>query len=46
MLMLKILATKIIELFENGEFGVCRVIYNKFVSAIAQEVTYKVTYTS
>ena len=37
----EVLATKIIELFENGEFGVCRVIYNKFVSAIAQEVTYK-----
>ena len=37
----EVLATKIIDLFENGEFGVCRVIYNKFVSAIAQEVTYK-----
>jgi F-type H+-transporting ATPase subunit gamma len=37
----EVLATKIIELFENGEFGVCRVLYNKFVSAIAQEVTFK-----
>ncbi|MDC0975532.1 F0F1 ATP synthase subunit gamma [Alphaproteobacteria bacterium] len=37
----EVLATKIIELFENGDFGVCRVIYNKFVSAIAQEVTFK-----
>ncbi|MDC0093421.1 F0F1 ATP synthase subunit gamma [Alphaproteobacteria bacterium] len=37
----EVLATKIIELFENGEFGVCKVIYNKFVSAIAQEVTFK-----
>ena len=37
----EVLATKIIDLFENGEFGVCRVIYNKFVSAIAQEVTFK-----
>ena len=37
----EVLAAKIIKLFENGEFGVCRVIYNKFVSAIAQEVTYK-----
>ena len=37
----EVLATKIIDLFENGDFGVCRVIYNKFVSAIAQEVTVK-----
>ena len=37
----EVLATKIINLFENGEFGICRVIYNKFVSAIAQEVTFK-----
>ena len=37
----EVLATKIINLFEKGEFGVCRVIYNKFVSAIAQEVTFK-----
>ena len=37
----EVLATKIIDLFENGDFGVCRVIFNKFVSAIAQEVTFK-----
>ena len=37
----EVLATRIIELFENGDFGVCKVIYNKFVSAIAQEVTFK-----
>ena len=37
----EILARKIINLFENGEFGVCKVIFNKFVSAITQEVTFK-----
>ena len=37
----EILARKIIDLFENGEFGVCKVIFNKFVSAITQEVTFK-----
>ena len=37
----EILAKKIITLFENNEFGVCRVIYNKFISAIAQEITHK-----
>ena len=37
----EILAKKIINLFENNEFGVCRVIFNKFVSAITQEVTFK-----
>ena len=37
----EILAKKIITLFENNEFGVCKVIFNKFVSAITQEVTYK-----
>ena len=36
-----VLAKKIIDLFENNEFGVCRVIFNKFVSAITQEVTFK-----
>ena len=36
-----VLAKKIIDLFENSEFGVCRVIFNKFVSAITQEVTFK-----
>ena len=37
----EILAKKIITLFENDEFGSCRVIYNKFISVIAQEITYK-----
>ena len=37
----EILAKKIIDLFENNEFGVCKVIFNKFVSAITQEVTFK-----
>ena len=37
----EILAKKIITLFENNEFGSCRVIYNKFISVIAQEITYK-----
>ncbi len=37
----EVLAKKIIDLFEDGQFGVCRVIYNKFVSAITQEVTFK-----
>ena len=37
----EVLAKKIIDLFENNEFGVCRVIFNKFVSAITQEVRFK-----
>ena len=37
----EVLAKKIIDLFENNEFGVCKVIFNKFVSAITQEVTFK-----
>ena len=37
----EVLAKKIIDLFENNKFGVCRVIFNKFVSAITQEVTFK-----
>ena len=28
-------------MFENNEFGECRVVFNKFVSAITQEVTFK-----
>ncbi|MDP7101964.1 MAG: F0F1 ATP synthase subunit gamma [Rhodospirillales bacterium] len=32
-------AVKIIEIFEAGEFDVCSIIYNKFISAITQEVT-------
>jgi len=39
--MQKFLQKKIITLFENNEFGVCKVIFNKFVSAITQEVTFK-----
>ena len=37
----EIIAKKIISLFEDNEFGVCKVIFNKFVSAITQEVTFK-----
>jgi len=37
----EVLAKKIIDLFENNEFGECRVVFNKFVSAITQEVTFK-----
>ena len=37
----EIIAKKIISLFENNEFGLCKVIFNKFVSAITQEVTFK-----
>ena len=37
----EVLTKKIISLFENNEFGSCKVIYNKFISAIAQEVTQK-----
>ena len=37
----EILANKIISLFENDEFGMSKVIFNKFVSAITQEVTFK-----
>jgi F-type H+-transporting ATPase subunit gamma len=37
----EILAKKIITPFENNEFGICKVIFNKFVSAITQEVTFK-----
>jgi F-type H+-transporting ATPase subunit gamma len=32
-------AEKIISMFEDGEFDVCTVVYNKFVSAITQVVT-------
>jgi len=39
--MQKFLQKKIITLFENNEFGICKVIFNKFVSAITQEVTFK-----
>ncbi|MCE3232061.1 MAG: synthase subunit gamma [Rickettsiaceae bacterium] len=32
-------AKTIIEMFENGEFDVCTIFYNKFISAISQQVT-------
>jgi F-type H+-transporting ATPase subunit gamma len=32
-------AGKIVEMFDAGEFDVCTIIYNKFVSVITQEVT-------
>ena len=32
-------ATEILNMYEAGEFDVCTVIYNKFVSVITQEVT-------
>ena len=35
------IALKIIELYQNDEFGTCKIIFNKFVSAITQEVTLK-----
>ena len=35
------IALKIIELYQNDEFGTCKIIFNKFVSAINQEVTLK-----
>ena len=37
----EVLAKKIIHLFENNEFGACKIIFNRFVSAITQEVTFK-----
>jgi F-type H+-transporting ATPase subunit gamma len=32
-------AKTIIDIFENAEFDVCTIFYNKFISAISQEVT-------
>lgn len=32
-------AARIAELFEAGEFDVCTIVYNKFISALTQEVT-------
>lgn len=32
-------ASRVNEMFEAGEFDVCTVIYNKFISALTQEVT-------
>ena len=33
------IAGRIIELFDAGEFDICTIIYNRFVSVISQEVT-------
>ena len=33
------IASKITEMFDNGDFDCCTVVYNKFISALTQEVT-------
>ena len=33
------IATKISEMFDNGDFDCCTIIYNKFISALTQDVT-------
>ncbi|MDC0196617.1 F0F1 ATP synthase subunit gamma [Gammaproteobacteria bacterium] len=33
------IAGKVIEMFDAGEFDICTVVYNKFISVITQEVT-------
>ena len=33
------IVTKVVEMFEAGEFDVCTLYYNKFISALTQEVT-------
>ena len=35
------ISSKIVDLFQRDEFGSCKIIFNKFVSAITQEVTQK-----
>ena len=35
------IASKIVDLYQRDEFGLCKIIFNKFVSAITQEVTLK-----
>ena len=35
------ISSKIVDLFQRDEFGSCKIIFNKFVSAITQEVTLK-----
>ena len=35
------ISSKILDLFQRDEFGSCKIIFNKFVSAITQEVTLK-----
>ncbi len=36
-----VISNKIINLFENNEFGMCKIVFNKFVTAISQVVTFK-----
>ena len=33
------IASKISEMFDNGNFDCCTIIYNKFISALTQDVT-------
>ena len=35
------ISSKIVDLYKKDEFGSCKIIFNKFVSAITQEVTLK-----
>ena len=35
------ISSKIVELYQRDEFGSCKILFNKFVSAITQEVTLK-----
>jgi F-type H+-transporting ATPase subunit gamma len=35
------ISSKIVDLYQRDEFGSCKIIFNKFLSAIAQEVTLK-----
>ena len=35
------ISSKIVNLYKGDEFGSCKIIFNKFVSAITQEVTLK-----
>ena len=35
------ISSKIVDLYQRNEFGSCKIIFNKFVSAITQEVTLK-----
>jgi len=36
-----LISSKIVDLYQRDEFGSCKIIFNKFVSAITQEVTLK-----
>ena len=36
-----LISSKIVDLYQKDEFGSCKIIFNKFVSAITQEVTLK-----